>query len=177
MATFVRRILGALALERGTFENVEADRGALGQAMLVVILASAAAGLGRLGVGDGGLRAVAAPVIGSLAAWAAWAGLIAFLGTRILPSPSTSSNAGELMRTMGFAAAPGLLRAFEVLGDARWFMLPLTSVWMIAAMTVAVRQALDYESLGRAVSVVILGWLVAAAVATAIGLLFAVPVS
>lgn len=177
MATFFRRILGALALERGTFENVEADRAALGQALLVVLLASAAAGIGSAGVGDGATRAIAAAVVGSLLAWMAWATLIAFLGTRVMPSPSTSSNAGELMRTMGFAAAPGMLRAFEVLGDARWIVLPLTSAWMIAAMTVAVRQALDYESLGRAIGVVVLGWLVAAAVATAIGVLFTVPVS
>lgn len=177
MARFMRRLLGALALERGTYENIEADPSAFGQAMAVVVLASIAAGIGTAGLGDAAPQAIIAAVVGSLLAWAAWATLIGLLGTRILPGPATSSSTGELMRTMGFAAAPGMLRAFEAVGDSRWLMLPLTSAWMIAAMTVAVRQALDYESLGRAVAVVVLGWLVAVAIMVAVGVLFTTPVS
>jgi hypothetical protein len=33
-------------------------------------------------------------------------------------------------------------------------------IWMLVAMVVAVRQALDYSGTGRAVAVCIIGWLV-----------------
>jgi len=47
-----------------------------------------------------------------------------------------------------------------------------TAVWMLVATIVAVRQALDYRSTARAVAVCALGWLLALAVAMALGLFF-----
>lgn len=177
MATFLRRILGALSLDRGTFEDVEADRGATLQAAAVVLLAAVGAGVGNAGVDTDQARAVGVAVVISVIAWASWAALTAYLGTRILPGPGTRADVGQLLRTLGFAAAPGMFRGFEILSGTRWLVLPLTSVWMLAAMIVAIRQALDYESTARAVGLAVLGWAVSIAVAAGIGLIFTVPVS
>lgn len=177
MTIFIRRVLGALGLDPATYEEVEADRGATRQAMLVVVLASIGAGIGNAGIG-----ATAAPVIvyataASLLAWATWAALIYYLGTRVLPDVATRADWGEVLRTLGFAAAPGMFRAFEVFGDTRWFVLPVTGIWMIVAMTIGVRQALDYRTTGRAVALALLGWGVSVGVAVVVGLLFSAPVS
>ena len=56
-------------------------------------------------------------------------------------------------------------------------ILVVVAFWMLVAMVVAVRQALDYTSTLRAVSVCVLGWLFAIAVLAAGGWLFATPVS
>ncbi|MBL8135029.1 MAG: hypothetical protein JNL48_00280 [Acidobacteria bacterium] len=177
MTTFLRRLLAALALDAKVFEEVEADRRATVQALAVVLLAAAAAGIGNAGIGSGVPAIIGVVAAVSLAAWTAWALLIYMLGTRIMPERDTSSDLGEVLRTLGFAAAPGLFRAFEVFGGTRWFVLPLTSVWMVLAMVVAIRQALDYRSTGRAVALALLGWAITVGVALVVGLLMARPVS
>ena len=48
----------------------------------------------------------------------------------------------------------------------------LAIVWALAASVVAVRQALDYTSTGRALAVCVLGLILSLAVAMVLGLLF-----
>lgn len=177
MTTFLRRVLSALALDPKVFEEVEADRRATGQALAVVAAAGVAAGIGNAGVGSGAATVIGIVAVASIAAWAAWASLLYLIGTRIMPERTTSADLGQVLRTLGFAAAPGLFRAFEIFGGTRWFVLPLTSIWMVLAMIVAVRQALDYTTTARAVALSLLGWAISFGVALVIGLLLARPVS
>lgn len=177
MTRFIRRVLGALSLDRGTYEEIEADRGALPQALLIVVLAGIGAGIGTAGVGETAPPVIAAIAAASVMAWVAWAVLVYQVGGRILAEPATSVDLGEVLRTLGFAAAPGMFRAFEVFGGTRWLVLPLTAIWMVVAMTVAIRQAFDYGSLSRAVAVSLLGWGVLMAIGAGVGILMSVPVS
>jgi hypothetical protein len=177
VTTFIRRILGVLALDAATFEEVEADRQATRQAMVVVVLASIGAGIGGAGLGSAAAPVIVYATAASLVAWATWAGLIYYLGTRVMPEATTRADLGEVLRTLGFAAAPGMFRAFEVFGGTRWFVLPITGIWMVVAMTIGVRQALDYSTTGRAIGLALLGWTVSVGVALVIGLLFSTPVS
>lgn len=176
MTTFARRVIGALGLDPIVYEDVEADRSAWWQAVLIVAGAGVAAGIGNAGITTSA-ASVAAVAAVSMAAWLSWGGLVYYLGTRALPEAGTSADLGQVLRTLGFAAAPGLFRAFEVFGDTRWFVMPLTALWMVAAMVVALRQALDYSSTARAVVLAGLGWVVTFGAALVIGLLFARPVS
>ena len=153
MATFSQRITGAVKLDVATYEGVEADRTTLRQAMTVVVLSSVAA---SIGAGSG--RSLVAGLIGSLIMWFIWAGLTYFIGTRILPSPQTHVDWGELLRTTGFSAAPGMLRIVGIVPFLRELVFFVASVWMLAAFVVAVRQALDYDSTGRAIAVCLMGW-------------------
>ena len=70
-----------------------------------------------------------------------------------MPEPQTRADVGELLRTIGFASAPGMLRVFGIVPGATIPAFAITAVWMLAAMIVAVRQALDYQSTSRAVAV------------------------
>jgi hypothetical protein len=108
----------------------------------------------------------------ALLSWAAWALITYQVGARILPGPDTRADVGELLRTLGFASAPGLVRVFGLMGPIAWPAMIIAMVWMLAAMVVAVRQALDYRTTGRAVTVCLLGFLLVIGVAVVIGVIF-----
>jgi hypothetical protein len=174
---FVMRLIGALALDPVTYEEVEADRSATGQAMLVVVLSSVGAGIGARGLGSGSLQSMVFISAVSLLAWAAWALLTYQIGVRLMPDTDTRPDVGELLRTLGFSAAPGMLRIFGIVPGAAIPAFAITAIWMLAAMVVAVRQALDYTSTARAVAVCGLGWALAIAIAVGLGLVFGPTVS
>jgi hypothetical protein len=175
--SFGERLLGAVTLDRRIYEEVEADRGATGQAFAVVLLASIAGGIGVAGLGVPDASGVAIAAIGALAGWVAWATLTYLIGTRLLPEPQTRANAGELLRTIAFASAPGWLRVLGVVPVIGLFVYAIASIWMLVAMVVAVRQALDYTSTGRAVAVCVVGWALSLTLAFVFGLFFAPTVS
>lgn len=175
--TFLQRLVGALSLDAAIYEEVEADRSATGQALAVVLLSSLAAGVGSRGLGGTTWQGIVFIAIVSLIAWAAWALVVFEIGSRLLPEPDTRVDVGELMRTIGFAATPGLLRVLGVMSAATVPVFAVTAIWMLAAMIVAVRQALDFHSTARAVAVCCLGWALAIAIAAVLGLFFGPAVS
>ena len=155
MTSFIGRMVGAAKLSVPIYEEVEADGSATGQAMGVVLLSSVAAGVGSAALGAG----IIGGAIAALLSWVIWAFLTSFVGTRLFPEPQTEADMGQLMRTLGFAQSVGVLRVFggvPVLGS---LLLGVVSVWMLVAMVVAVRQALDYTSTWRAAAVCIVAWL------------------
>lgn len=177
MARFLRRFIGALVLDAGTYEDVEADRQAGLQSAAVVLMAGVACGFAVLN-----LRAVAAPgfavgLVAMLGGWIVWAMLISAIGTGLMPEPQTQSNPRELLRTIGFAAAPGVFYGFAAMQAVAPFVFVVVSVWMVAATVLAVRQALDYRSTGRAAAVCGVAWILAVGLTVAIGMLLSRPVS
>jgi hypothetical protein len=153
---FFDRMVRAAKLDPNLYEEVEADKGALGQAAVVVVLSSLAAGVGA--ITSGGMGALLTGTVAALLGWLVWAYIAYLVGTKILPEPQTQADYGELLRTLGFASAPGLIRVLGVIPGLFWIVSLAASLWMIAAMVIAIRQALDYESTFRAVGVCIIGW-------------------
>jgi hypothetical protein len=170
--TFIQRLIGAAALDSAIYEEVEADPSAMMQALAVVVLSSLAAGIGASGLGGTSLANFGFISILALIAWAAWALITFEIGARLMPEPQTSVDVGQLMRTIGFATTPGLLRVFGAIPGVTVPAFAISSLWMLVAMIVAVRQALDYTSTVRAVAVCVCGWFLAAAIAIALGLFF-----
>ncbi len=162
MASMVDRMIRAAKLDVQLYEEVEADKGALGQAMGVVVLASIAGGVGsgRLG----GLSGFFIGTVGALIGWFIWAALTYFIGTKILPEPTTRADVGELLRTTGFSSSPGLIRVLGLVPGITGIVFLVSGVWMLTAMIIAVRQALDYRSTFRAVGVCVIGWIVQAVI-------------
>lgn len=175
--SFFMRMFGAAALDSAIYEEVEADRSATSQAMLVVVMSSLAAGAGAAGLGGVSLRNAFMISAIALIAWAAWALVTFEIGARLLPEAQTRVDVGELLRTIGFASAPGMLRVFGVIPSVTIPAFAITAVWMLLATVVAVRQALDYTSTARAVAVCGLGWALAIIIAMALGLFFGPTVS
>ena len=173
-ATFFRRLVGAALLDAATYEEVEADPAATSQALVVVIGSSLAAGIGVKGA-EGSAATLhfffSASII-ALLAWAAWALVTFEVGSRLLPTPATRVDPGELLRTLGFAATPGLIQVLGVFPGVKVPVLVIAVAWALAASVVAVRQALDYESTARAIAVCGIGWALAIVFAVVLGLIF-----
>jgi hypothetical protein len=161
VATFRERILRAAKLDSELYEEVEADTSATGQATLVVVLAALAAGIGNFR-DAGGLGGFLSITLVALVAWYIWAFLTYFIGTRILPEPQTRADMGELLRTIGFSSSPGLIRVLGIVPGLTNVVFFAAAVWMLVAMVIAVRQALDYNGTMRAIGVCIIGWMVQA---------------
>lgn len=168
--TFTNRIIRAAKLDVQVYEEVEADVRANGQAMLVVVLSSVAAGIGSFE--RGGISGIFLIGITDIIGWFIWAYITYYVGTKILPEPQTSSNPGELLRTIGFSRSPGFIRALGIIPGMVGIVFLVASVWMLVTMIIAVRQALDYKSTLRAVGVCIIGWLIQAVIILFVFLFF-----
>jgi len=158
MSSFNDRLIGAAKLDVKIYEEVEADRGALNQAMSVVILSSVAGGIGI--IGTAGFKGVFMGAFIALIAWFVWAYLTYIIGTKILPEPQTKADLGELLRTIGFSSAPGIIRVLGIIPGLGGIIFTVAGIWMLIAMIVAIRQALDYQSTWRAVGVCMIGWVI-----------------
>ena len=157
MASLIERAIGAARLDPGAYEDVEADAGAFGQAMTVVVVAAIAGGIGSADVAEGG-PGLMIGTIASLIGWFVWAFIVYVVGTRLLPGPKTQADLGQLLRTTGFAASPGIARVFGIVPGIGGLIMAVSAIWQLAAMVIAVRAALDYETTGRAIAVCVLGF-------------------
>jgi hypothetical protein len=157
MASFVQRVIGAARLNPAVYEEVEADKSATAQATMVVVLSAIAAGIGSI---ENGTKGVIITILAALLGWVLWAFLTWLIGTKFLAEPQTQADMGQLLRTIGFAASPGLIRVFGAVPFVGAFVLIAAWLWMLVSMVVAVRQALDYKGTWRAILVCAIGWFV-----------------
>ena len=153
---YIKRIIRACKLDVDLYEEVEADKTATLQAAGVVVLSSLAAGVGALSLGTSNF--LIAPFF-SLVSWFIWAYLVYLIGVKIFPESTTEADHGQLLRTIGFSSAPGLIRVFGIIPSLTSVVFITTSIWMLVAMVIAVRQALDYKSTWRAIGVVVTAFL------------------
>lgn len=154
MASMFRRMSGAARLQVAAYEEVEADKSATWQAVVIAVVSSLA-----ITIGDSheGSADVIASLVAGLAGWILWLFFIWLVGVKMVPEPETKSDLGELIRTTGFASTPGLFRILGLIPIVGSLIVIAAWLWTLAAMVIAVRQALDYKSLGRAIFVCVVG--------------------
>jgi len=155
MASFQTRVIGALQLKAQAFEDVEHDRSATGQAAIVVALAAASVPLWRLS-----LPTVVMGVVVGLLGWVIGAFVLLIVGTKLLPGKNTEADLGQMLRTLGFAQAPGLFQVFGILPILGLLVALVLRIWVLVAMVIAVRQALDYEDTARAIVTCAVAWII-----------------
>ncbi len=159
ISIFFNRVFRAIKIDIDLYEEVEADKSATIQAGMVVVLSSLAAGVGAIHLGASNL--LLAPLL-SLLSWYVWAYIIYFVGVKIFPDPETKSDHGELLRTIGFSSAPGIIRVFGFTPTLMTVTFIGSAFWMLACMVVAVKSALDYKSMWKAFGVVVFAWVIQA---------------
>ena len=159
----VDRMVRASRLDKALYNEVESDTSATQQALLVVVIVSLAAGIGAaISQALGGLGTTAIfggliwGIVGSLIAWAFSSFLMYFVGTRLFGGTATY---GELLRTLGFASAPGVLAAFSFIPFAGGVLLFITWIWTIVTSFIAIREALDFSN-GKTVATIVVGFIV-----------------
>ncbi|MDF1613360.1 hypothetical protein [Desulfurivibrio dismutans] len=155
MNSLTDRIIRAARLDHELYREVKEDPNALGPALNVVLLSSLAAGIGSLQLGVIGL---VTGTVAAFAGWLIWALVIYLVGAKILPEARTKASLNQLLRVVGFASAPGILRVLAGIPYLGGVVIFAISLWMLTAMIIATRQALDYESAWRAAGVCLLGW-------------------
>jgi hypothetical protein len=162
MNHFMDRLFRSARLDVNLYEEVEADKGAMGQAMTIVVLSSIAAGIGN----GGGVGGILTGTFSALIGWYLWAFLTYVIGAKLLPEPQTRADMGELLRTIGFSSSPGLIRILGMIPGLGKVVFLVASIWMLAAMVIAVRQALDYKSTWRSIGVCLIGWIIQTLIVT-----------
>jgi hypothetical protein len=150
---WTNRMKGAALLHIDTYEEVEADHTATGQAAGVVALVAIAQAIG--GAGEGGFG-IFAGVISALLGWLLWAGITYLIGAKLFGGTATW---GELLRTIGFAQTPGVLHVLGLIPVLGGIIRFGVAIWVLIAGIIAIRQALDINT-GKAILTAVLGWLV-----------------
>lgn len=135
--SLVDRMRGAAALDPVTYNEVENDLQATGQAGVVVALAAVSAAIGGAGMGGAG---IILGLVGALLGWALSSGVTYFIGTRFFGGTATW---GEMLRVLGFAQAPGVLYALGIIPGIGGLIIFAVSIWIAVARYIAIREGLD----------------------------------
>lgn len=177
MGKLVDRMIRAAKLDVNLYEEVEADKTATRQALIVVLIYSICAGIGSglVNVWDESVGrfflSLFVGLVSALVFWLIWSLITYLVGTRFFKGPQTKATYGELLRTIGFAATPGVLLIFVFIPFVGGIISFLVWIWMLVAMVIAVRQALDFTT-GRAIGTVLVGGVVYLVVALIIGMVW-----
>jgi hypothetical protein len=126
--------------------------------MFVVFLASLSAGIYTYDLG--GLRGLVVGTIVTFAGWVLMSFLIYIVGTKLFPDTETKTDVNEILRVLGFAAAPGifvLIALIPFISKLFWIVILVIWVWRLVAMIVAVKQALDFKNTWSAIWVCVIG--------------------
>ena len=162
MSIFTDRMIRAAQLDPYLYEEVKADTESNYQSIGVVVLSSVAAGLAMFSAL--GMNGLLLGVLFAIIGWLIGAWLAYFIGTNLLPEPQTEADLGQLLRTTGFSMAPGIIKIAGIIPALRGFVFFIASIWMLVAMVIAVKHALNYKSTWRAVGVCLIGWILQAIV-------------
>ena len=153
------RMLGALRLDATTYEQIEADPKATGEAAFVVVASSLVAAAGyALRVG-GEVNAGLLGAFGELIGWGVYAWFAWLVGTKLIPGRETRSTWAEVARTLGYATTPRFFLILVAIPGIFGLVRLVVAFWILAATIVALRSALDC-GLGRAVVVAVLAAIV-----------------
>jgi hypothetical protein len=146
------RAIGAARLDVATYEEVEADRDATSQAAVVVAVAAVCSAIGSIGSGTTGMIG---GLIAAFIGWLVWSGVTYLIGTMLFGG---TADWGELLRTIGFAQAPGVFYVLGIIPGLGGVIKLVVAIWVLVAGIIAIRQALDVST-GKAVLTAIVGWL------------------
>jgi len=165
--SFGARMWGAARLHADTYEEVEADGRSIRQAVLVVAITALAGGVGswwlhsvHRGIPAGvSMLPVALEILEPFVLWFGGSFFAYTVGATFFRGPETQTDFAEVLRTVGFAFAPGVLRlpgfclpglqGLVGLGGSevpRIVFNTTVEIWVLVAGIVAVRQALDFDT-------------------------------
>jgi len=156
-ASVVERAIGAARLDPRAYEDVERDEAATGTALAIVVLAAIASGIGNLG--NNGVIGFIVGVIFGVIGFVLYAGIAYLVGAKLFATAETRATWGQLIRTLGFAQAPGILYVLGILPAVGGLIRFVVGVWILVASIIAIRQACDFST-GRAVLTAVVAWII-----------------
>ena len=163
MRLYFNRFLGAAMLDVKLYQEVAAEPRFLNQAWITVLIYAMLASWGSFG--RAGAVGSNIGLITAVIGWYIWAFSAYFCATKLFGEKPGELERGDrktVMRTMGFACAPGAIRILGILPGLGLVTLVVSSIWMIASATVALKVALNIEKTARAAAACIIGWIIGA---------------
>ena len=145
------RMTGAAALDTVTYEEIERDPKATGEAIVVVVIVAVCAAVGSFWHGP---LAIAVAPISAIVTWLVWTAITYAIGDKLLGSKATW---GALLRTIGFAQAPGVFMILGIVPIIGGLMRLIVAIWMVVAGVIAIRTALRFSTF-KAVLTALLCW-------------------
>lgn len=133
-------------LHAATFEEVEADTSATGEAAFVLIVSAVIGSLGSVFV-DGGLWGFVAWAIATIGGWYVWGWASAEIAERVFDVHTTDT--GEMLRVLGYGSAPRVIGAIPLLGF-------VALIWTMVTLVYGIRRAGEM-TLGGAIITAVLG--------------------
>jgi hypothetical protein len=161
--SIVDRMRGAAMLDIATYEEVEADSKATGQAALVVAIAAVCSAIGAIGHQEFDPLGT---LISTLFGWLVWSGVTYVIGDKMFGGTATW---GELLRTLGFAKSPYVLLVFGIIPVFGYLVWVTVAIWTLVAGIIAIRQALDFST-QKALLTALVAWVIEYAVFWALGI-------
>jgi hypothetical protein len=151
---FMNRIMGVFRLDAATFEDIEHDQNATGQAAIVVgiaaLLSAIGSGLGAAYTHSSFFGNFISALLWTFIGWLVWSVVSFLVGTALFGG---KADLGEMLRVIGFAYAPQVLSIIPCIGGI------VGAIWSLVAGFIAIRQGLDLDNL-KALLTVIVGFIV-----------------
>ena len=158
MKIFLNRFFRAVKLDVSLFQEIIEDPKTFNQALIVVLIYSMTSAWGTFGrtgaVGNN------IGMLTTLLGWYVWAFSTYMVGARMMPEAGTEPDRKTILRVIGFACAPGIVRILGFIEGLGLVVIFIALSWMVAAATVGVKQALNYESTARALGVCVVGLII-----------------
>lgn len=148
-SSIVDRMIGVMKLDGPTYEEIERDRDATTQALIVVAIVAVAGGIGAFR--DNGVAGLIGGIVGAIIGWIVFSFVAYFVGTKMIPGKYTAATPGELLRVMGFAQAPGVLSIFGLIAILGPILAFVGAIWGIVTAIVGLKAALEMST-GRAIA-------------------------
>jgi hypothetical protein len=159
------RIIGALKLDRGIFDEVRRDPSAMIQAAGIIVATGLLSGIGQFAavrgqtLDDGDTQfdmpdSFLVPLLGGLGIavaglifWILGAVLFRFVAVRFMGSPETNIQWQEVARPLGFASAPSLLLILTPIPVIGVLISSVVGLWGFAAQIVALSETFGVSKL------------------------------
>jgi hypothetical protein len=160
MKLYLNRLFRAAKLDTDLYDEVMADTKAMFQANMTVFIYSMAAAYGSFA--RSGTAGINFGMITTLFGWYVWAFSTYFISARLIPGAQSEIDRKSVLRALGFASSPGLIRIFGLFPGLSGVAFLVATIWMVAAAAVALKQAFNFESIYRAAGVSVIAWIISA---------------
>jgi Yip1 domain len=181
--SFWDRLVGVVTLQRSTYEAIQRDPEATGQAWLIVILLGLANGISWIIVGTAGvppelaraapelvavlkfesnerrLLALALGIVAGIVFWYISAWLLRAVGTRMAGLTGSQITQEQMRRLVAWGSVPSLASFLSPLPIVGPLLATLGSLWSFVTGVMAVRTAFDV-GIGKAIAIEIIAFLI-----------------
>jgi predicted secreted protein len=159
MSKLFDRMLRAIKLDQGLFEEIAGDPSVQPQSVWAVAIYAMATSFGFFSTLGG--TAVNIALITTMLAWYVWAFSIFYIGSRLFREDSEGTDRKTVMRVVAFASAPGLIRLLGIIPKTTIVLMVVSSIWMLVAAVTGLKQVFSRTATAKIAIVTVVTWLVA----------------